>query len=93
MNKCDSKFWDWFSVSYAENPEKHRLNDEEMYAIWQTCWQIAYSTGLHRGQRQGRLWGRYERKPMSYFEMEELFIGCKTGRDFGQKIEKWHGIE
>ncbi len=98
MNDCESKFHTWMSKAYGKLPEGEDfpLRDEHMYEVWQAAWRSAYSTGIQRGQMQGRgqieRFNRNMRTPMGYSQMEELFEGCKTGREFGLRIEKWHGI-
>lgn len=98
MNKRDEKFWHWFSTQYSKLPEgkSFPLDDEDLYDLWCSMWQTAYHVGMQRGYMQGRhrppapLYPK--RQPMPYYTMEELFTGCKTGREFGLRIEKWHGI-
>jgi hypothetical protein len=98
MNDCEEKFHRWMSRAYSKLPEEQDfpLRDEHMYEVWCAAWRSAYSTGIMRGQAQGR--GQVEhfnykaRKRMPYSTMEDLFEGCKTGREFGLKIERWHGI-
>ena len=95
LNKCDEKFWNWFSDVYAELPieEDFPCEINFLYEIWSQCWSVAYSVGRARGHKQGYFSAvGGPRFPMSYYKMEELFIGCKTGREFGLRIEKWHGI-
>ena len=49
-----------------------------------------------QGQKQGRMqiekFNNQTRNPMPYYTMEDLFVGCSNGREFGLKIERWHGI-
>jgi len=95
LNRCDAKFLYWFSNAYSELPEGEDflVNVEFLHSIWSSCWSSAYSVGRARGHRQG--WQHAvggPRFPMGFHKMEELFIGCKTGREFGLRIEKWHRI-
>lgn len=98
MNDCEGKFHHWMSRAYSELPEGQDFpaDDEFLYEVWLAAWRSAYSTGIMRGQAQGR--GQVEhfnykaRKRMPYSTMEELFEGCKNGREYGLKIERWHGI-
>jgi len=98
MNDCEEKFHRWFSKKYGTLPESQDfpLRDEFIYEVWLAAWSSAYSTGIMRGQKQGRQqieqFNYAARSPMSYSTMEELFEGCKNGREFGLKIERWHGI-
>lgn len=93
LNKCDEKFWSWFSNEYSKLPEGEDfpVSDENIYELWSSAWPTAYATGLARGQKQGRMHVE-ERTPMPYYTMEDLFVGCSNGREFGLKIERWHGI-
>ena len=98
MNHCDISFLEWFSKTYAELPEGEDFpcDTEFMHEIWVRCWRRAYTAGIMRGQKQGRMhverFNVRVRTPMPYYAMEDLFIGCKTGREFGRRVEKWHGI-
>ena len=98
LNDCDEKFISWMSRAYGKLPEGQdfRLSDEHMHEVWCAAWRSAYSTAIVRGQQQGRqqieMFNSAARMPMSYSTMEELFEGCKNGREFGLKIERWHGI-
>jgi hypothetical protein len=94
----DEKFHHWISRAYSKLPEGEDfpLETEHMYEVWKAAWSSAYSAGIMRGQQQGRQQVEYfnycARKPMSYSQMEDLFEGCKNGREYGLKIEQWHGI-
>jgi hypothetical protein len=94
LNNCDSKFVFWMDENRMLVPGDFR--DDPMYKAWCAAWNRAYSTGLMRGQKQGRMHMQHlaedRRKPMPYYEMEELFEHSKNGRDYGLKIEQWHGI-
>ena len=98
-NKCEKRFHEWVSKTYSELPEGQDFPapDEFMYEVWQAAWRSAYSTGLARGQNQmAARWHMAEDKkriPMPYTTMADLFEGCETGRQYGLRIEKWHGIE
>ena len=98
LNQCDQCFHSWVSRAYSELPEGQDFpaDDEFMYEVWLAAWRSAYSAGIMRGQQQGRQqiaqFNYAARRPMSYSTMEELFEGCKTGREYGLKIERWHGI-
>ena len=97
-NDCNEKFHRWMSKAYSKLPEGEDfpMPTEFMLEVWQAAWRSAYSTAIQHGQKQGRgqieKFNRQARTPMSYSTMEDLFEGCKTGREFGLKIEKWHGI-
>jgi hypothetical protein len=99
LNDCDEKFHAWVSRAYGKLPEGQdfSLEDELLHEVWVAAWRSAYSTGIMRGQKQGYVHMQHlaedRRKPMSYLEMADLFEGCKTGREFGLRIEDWHGIE
>ena len=94
----DEKFHYWISRAYGKLPEGEDfpLETEHMYEVWKAAWSSAYSAGIMRGQQQGRQQVEYfnycARRPMSYSQMEDLFEGCKNGREYGLKIERWHGI-
>ena len=98
MNDCENKFHHWMSRAYSELPEGEDFPspDDFMFEVWQAAWRSAYSTGIMQGQKQGRRqiekFNRQARYPMSYSQMEELFEGCQNGREYGLKIEQWHGI-
>ena len=98
MNDCETKFHYWMSKAYSKLPEGEDfpLEMEHMYEVWQAAWRSAYSTGINRGQNQivarMRMREKIERTPMPYWAMEDIFSQCKTGREFGKKIEEWHGI-
>lgn len=98
MNDCENKFHYWMSKAYSKLPkgEDFPSPDDFMFEVWQAAWRSAYSTGVNRGHRQrATQWHvREERKtiPMPYWQMEDLFSQCQTGREFGQKLEEWHGI-
>lgn len=98
LSLCDQSFHSWVSRAYSELPEGQDFpaDDEFLYEVWLAAWRSAYSTGIMRGQKQGRLQVEYfnkaARTPMPYHTMEDLFEGCKTGREFGLRIERWHGI-
>ncbi len=99
INKCDERFHEWVSRAYSELPEGQDFlaPDEFIYEVWQAAWRSAYSTGLARGQNQVKTHWRMskdkKRTPMPYTAMADLFEGCETGREYGLRIEKWHGIE
>ena len=86
------------SRAYSELPEGEDFPspDDFMFEVWQAAWRSAYATGIMQGQKQGRRqiekFNRQARYPMSYSQMEELFEGCQNGREYGLKIEQWHGI-
>ena len=98
MNDCEAKFHAWMSRAYGALPEGQDFpaDDEFMYEVWLAAWRSAYSTGIMQGQKQGRMqiekFNKQTRTPMSYSTMEDLFEGCKNGREYGVKIERWHGI-
>lgn len=101
LNSCDNKFVIWIASNHYELPGNYAVTpnlykDDPMYAVWQAAWRSAYSAGIMRGQKQGRQQVEYfnlkARRPMSYSTMEDLFEGCKNGREYGLKIERWHGI-
>ena len=98
MNDCETKFHHWMSKAYSQLPEGEDFPapDDFMFEVWQAAWRSAYSTGIQHGQKQGRQQVEYfnycARRPMSYSQMEDLFEGCKNGREYGLKIERWHGI-
>lgn len=99
LNKCDEKFLNWFSNTYGnlKEGEDFSCDVDFMYEIWKKCWSSAYSVGRLRGHQQGYHHGVYVKTnsplhPMPYYTMEDLFVGCKTGREFGLRVEKWHGI-
>jgi hypothetical protein len=98
MNDCEAKFHAWMSRAYGALPEGQNFpaDDEFMYEVWLAAWRSAYSTGIMQGQKQGRMqiekFNKQTRTPMSYSTMEDLFEGCKNGREYGVKIERWHGI-
>ena len=93
LNKCDEKFWGWFSRAYAEIPEgcDFPLSDEELYELWVSIWPVIYHCGMTYGQL---LADRKDRRPMGVYEMKRLYDMCpnKTGLELGVLIEKWHGI-
>jgi len=102
LNTCDNKFVIWMVSNRCELPGNYAATpnlykDDPMYGVWQAAWRSAYSTGVMRGQKQGRQqiekFNKQTRTPMSYSTMEDLFEGCKNGREYGVKIERWHGIE
>jgi hypothetical protein len=98
INNCDERFLAWVSKAYSELPEGQDFPapDEFMLEVWQAAWRSAYSSGIMQGQKQGRMqiekFNKQTRTPMSYSTMEDLFEGCKNGREYGLKIERWHGI-
>ena len=98
LNKCDEKFWSWFSNEYSKLPEGEDfpVSAEIIYELWSSAWPTVYATGLARGHSQRRIHvmpqNNKGRIPMPYYTMEDLFEGCKNGREFGLKIERWHGI-
>lgn len=98
MNKCEERFWDWYSRQYSKLPEGEQfpITDEELLKLWRAMWPVAYSVGRARGHTQGYMHGSCSGgpnlEPMPYWKMEELFVGCETGREFGLRIEKWYGI-
>jgi len=98
INNCDERFLAWVSKAYSELPEGQDFPapDEFMLEVWQAAWRSAYSSGIMQGQKQGRMQIEQQnnkgRTPMPYYTMEDLFVGCTTGREFGLKIERWHGI-
>jgi hypothetical protein len=93
LNKCDEKFWDWFSRAYAKIPEGYDfpLSDEDLYELWVSIWPVIYHCGMTYGQL---LADRKDRRPMGVYEMKRLYDMCpnKTGLELGVLIEKWHGI-
>jgi hypothetical protein len=99
LNDCDERFHAWVSRAYGKLPEGQdfSLEDELLHEVWVAAWRSAYSTGINRGQNQivarWRMREETKRTPMSYLQMADLFEGCKTGREFGLRIEDWHGIE
>jgi hypothetical protein len=99
LSKHDQKFWLWFSKAYSKLPEGQDfpVSVEVLYEIWMGGWWSAYSVGWADGHnsmlnKMNKL-KKERRTPMPYYKMEDLFIGCKTGREFGLRIEKWHGIK
>jgi hypothetical protein len=92
LNKCDEKFWHWFSSVYATLPEGEDfpLSDQVLYELWKSMWPVIYHCGMTYGQE---LTIRKSR-PMGFLEMKRLYDMCpnKTGYELGVLIEKWHGI-
>lgn len=99
MNKCEESFHRWLSKTYSELPEGEDFPapDGFMFEVWQAAWRSAFSTGLNHGQNQimtrWRMMEKKARTPMPYTTMADLFEGCTTGREYGLRIEKWHGIK
>jgi len=101
LNRCDNKFVQWMVENNLELPGNYAVNpslykDDPLYAAWKAAWSSAYPSGIMNGQKQGRkqieMVNTKYRKPMSYLEMADLFEGCNHGREYGLKIERWHGI-
>lgn len=101
LNRCDNKFVQWMVMNNLELPGNYAVNpslykDDPLYVAWKAAWSSAYPSGIMNGQKQGRkqieVINKKHRSPMSYYEMADLFEGCKNGREYGLKIERWHGI-